>query len=76
MKPLILIYCYYDESHNLLDTMKVLPYVDLIILRKTYDSYHVNTLINLSAFTTRDLSFSLLDHFSSCVLVIIDPLLY
>ena len=42
MKPLILIYCYYDESHNVLDTMEVFPYVDLIIIRKTYDFYHVS----------------------------------
>ena len=47
MEPLILIYYYYDEGHNVLDTMEVLPYVDLIIIRKTYDFYHVNTLINL-----------------------------
>ena len=25
---------YYDESHNVLKTMKVLPHVDLIIIRK------------------------------------------
>ena len=48
MKPLILIYCYYDERHNVLDTMNVFPYVDLIMIRKTYDFYHVNALINLS----------------------------
>ena len=47
MKSLILVYYYYDESHNVLDTMEVFPYVDLIIIRKTYDFYHVNTLINL-----------------------------
>ena len=28
--------------------MEVFPYVDLIIIRKTYDFYHVNILINLS----------------------------
>ena len=56
--------------------MEVFPYVDLIIIRKTYDFYHVNTLINLSGFTAGDLSFSLLDHFSFCVLVIMGPLLY
>ena len=27
--------------------MEVFPYVDLIIIRKTYDFYHVNTLTNL-----------------------------
>ena len=48
MKPLILVYDYYDESHNVLDTMEVFPYVDLIIIRKTYDFYQVNTVINLS----------------------------
>ena len=47
MKPLILIYCYYDECYNVLDTMEVFPYVDVIIIRKTYDFYHVNVLINL-----------------------------
>ena len=48
MKPLILVYYYYDEDHNVLDTMEVFPYVDLIIIiRKTYDFYHINTLINL-----------------------------
>ena len=56
--------------------MEVFPYVDLIILRKTYGFYNVNTLINLSASTIGVLSFSLVDHFSSCVLVIVDPLLY
>ena len=76
MKPLILVYCYYDESYNILDTMEVFSYVDLIIIRKTYDSYHVNTLINLSASIAEGLSYSLLDHFSSCVLVIMGPILY
>ena len=47
MKSLILVYYYYDESHNVLDTMEVFPYVDLIIIRKTYNFYHINTLINL-----------------------------
>ena len=31
-----------------LDTMEVFSYVDLIIKRKTYNFYYVNTLINLS----------------------------
>ena len=48
MKHLILVYCYYDGSYNVLDTMEVFPYVDLIIIRKTYDFYHVTTLNNLS----------------------------
>ena len=30
-----------------LETMEVFPYVDLIIIRKTYDFYYVNILINL-----------------------------
>ena len=47
MDPLILVYYYYDEGHNVLDTMEVFPYVDLKIIRKTYDFYHINTLINL-----------------------------
>ena len=47
MEPLILIYYYYDEAHNVLDTIEVFSYVDLIIIRKTYDIYYVNTLINL-----------------------------
>ena len=76
MKPLILIYCYYDESHNVLDTMEVFPYVDLIIIRKTYHFYHVNTLINRQTSTAGGLSYSLLNHFFSCVLVITGPLLY
>ena len=46
MKPLILIYYYYDESHNVLDTMEVFPYDDLIIIKKLYDFYHVNTFID------------------------------
>ena len=48
MKPLILVY-YYDEGHNVLETMEVLLHVDLIIIigKKIYDFYHVNTLINL-----------------------------
>ena len=75
MKPLIFVYCYYDESHNVLDTKEVFPYVELII-RKTYDFYHVNTLINLSTSTTKGLSYSPLDHFSSYVLVIMGSLLY
>ena len=45
MKLLILIYYYYDEGYNVLDTMKVFPYVDLIKIRKRYDFYHVNTLV-------------------------------
>ena len=28
--------------------MEVFPYVELIIIRKIYDFYHVNTLFNLS----------------------------
>lgn len=48
MKHLIIVYCYYDGSHNVLDTMEIFSYVNLIIIRKTYDFYHVNTLINLS----------------------------
>ena len=48
MEPLILGYYYYDEGHNVLETMEVLSHVDLIIIRKKkYDFYHVNTLINL-----------------------------
>ena len=34
MKPLIPVYCYCNEDHNVLDTMKVFPHVDLIIMRK------------------------------------------
>ena len=77
MKPIILVYCYYDESHNVLDTKEVFPYVEIIIIiRKTYNFYHVNTLVNLSASTARGLSYLPLDHFFSYVLVIIGPLLY
>ena len=48
MKPLILVYWYYNEGRNVLDTMEVLPHVDLIVMKKIYDFYHVNTFINLS----------------------------
>ena len=75
MKLLILIYCYYDEGHNVLDIIEVFPYVDLIIIRKTYDFYHVNTLACQMS-TVGGLSYSLLDHFSSCVFVIKGSLLY
>ena len=34
MKSLIIVYYYYDEGHNVLDTMEVFPYVELIIIRK------------------------------------------
>ena len=44
MKPLILVYGYYNEGHNVLNTMEVFPHVDLII-RKIYNFYHVNTLL-------------------------------
>ena len=48
IKPLILSYYYYNRIHNVLDTMKVFSYVNLIIIRKIYDFYHVNIFINLS----------------------------
>jgi len=76
MKPLILVYCYCNEGHNVLDTMEVFPLVDLIIISKMYDFYYVNTLISLLNVTVGGLLYSLLDHFSSYVLVIIDPFLY
>jgi len=47
MELLIIVYYYYDEGHNVLDTMEVFPYIDLIIIRKIYDFYHGNTFINL-----------------------------
>ena len=31
MKPLILVYYYYDESYNVLDTMEVFSYVDGVL---------------------------------------------
>ena len=43
MKPLILICCYYDESHNFLDAMEVFPHDNLIIIKKLYDFNHVLT---------------------------------
>ena len=46
MEPLILVYYYYDECHNVLETMEVFPYVDLIIIRKRYDFYYVNTFVS------------------------------
>ena len=55
--------------------MKFFPHVDLIIMRKIYDFYHVNTFINLSDVTTGGLSYSLLEN-SPHVLVIMGPLLY
>ena len=75
MKPLILVYCYYNEGHNVLDTIEAFPHVGLIIMRKIYDFYHVNTFINLSDVTTGGLSYSLLENFPH-VLVIMGPLLY
>ena len=75
MKTLILVYYYYNEGHNVLNTMEVFPYVDLIIMRKKYDFYHVVIFINLSDVTTEGLSYSLLDNFPH-VLVITGPLLY
>ena len=47
IESLIPVYYYHDEGHNVLDTMEVFPYVDLIIIKRTYDFFHVNTLINL-----------------------------
>ena len=49
MEPLIIVYYYYDEGHNVLETIEVLPHVDLIIKNKIKNMifYHVNTLINL-----------------------------
>ena len=46
MEPLIIIYCYYDENHNVLDTMEVFPHDNLIIIKKLYDFYQVNTFID------------------------------
>ena len=67
MKPLILVYCYYVESHNVLDTMEVFPYVDLIIIRKTYDFYYVNTLINLlDVYRWRSVIFTIEPFFILC----------
>ena len=59
MKLLILVYCYYNEGNNVLDTMEVFPHVDLIIMKKIYDFYHVNTFINLSDVIDEGLSYSL-----------------
>ena len=47
MEPLILVYYYYDEGYNVLETIEVLPHVDLIIIEKNMIFYHVNTHINL-----------------------------
>ena len=46
MNFLILVYCYYNEGHNVLDTIEAFPHVGLIIMRKIYDFYHVNIFIN------------------------------
>ena len=37
MKPLILVYCCYNEGHNVLDTTEVFTHVDFIIIKKLYD---------------------------------------
>lgn len=76
MKSLILVYCYCNEGHYVMDTMEVFSHVDLIIMRKMYDFYHVNTFINLSDIAAGGLLYSLPDHFSSCVLVIMGKLFY
>ena len=55
--------------------MEFFPHVDLIIIRKIYDFYHVVIFINLSDVTTEGLSYSLLDNFPH-VLVITGPLLH
>ena len=34
MEPSILVYYYYDEGHNVLETMEVPPHVDLVIIRE------------------------------------------
>ena len=76
MKPLIIVYCYFDERYDILDTMEVFPHDNLIIVKKLYDFYHVNTFIDKSDVIAGGLSYSLLDHFSSYVLVIMGQLLY
>ena len=46
MKPLIIVYCYIDERYDILDTMEVFPRDNLIIVKKLYDFYHVNTFVD------------------------------
>jgi len=46
MKLLILVYFYYNEGHNVSDTMEIFLHVHLIVMRKIYNFYHVNTFIN------------------------------
>jgi len=36
MEHLILVYFYYNDGYNVLDTMKVFPHVDLIIMKKVF----------------------------------------
>ena len=48
--------------------MEVFPYVDLIIMRKTYDFYHINTLINLSdVYHRRSVIFTTRPFFLLCI---------
>ena len=76
MKPLILVYCYHNEGHNVLDNMEVFPQVDLIIMKKIYDFYYVNTFIDLSdVYRWRSIIFTA-GPFSSYVLFIMGPLLH
>ena len=63
MKPLILVYCYCNKGHNVLDTIKVFPHVDLIIMKKMYNFYHVNTFISLLDVIAGGLLYLLMDHF-------------
>ena len=75
MEHLILVYCYCNEGFNVLDTMKVFPHVDLIIMKKVYDFfYYVNTIINLSNVYYQRSSIFTVWSFSSCLLIIIGSL--
>ena len=56
--------------------MEVFPHVDLIIMKKIYDFYHVNTFIDLSdVYRWRSIIFTA-GPFSSYVLFIMGPLLH
>ena len=55
MEPLIIVYYYYDEGHNIFVTIEFFPYIDVIMTESTINSPDqdtqgppgVNTFLNL-----------------------------
>ena len=55
MKPLIIIYYYYDEGYNVFVTIEFFPHIDIIMAESTINSHNqdtqgplrVNTFLNL-----------------------------